>query len=413
MNRYTLATILVFGLGCWTSCLAQTNDFPDVTLEPWTVGTIDFSPSGTTHCLTSSNGLVVLYNPPVLPEAQLSTNFGVTWEKISQLNSEIVSSGGATLTDYIPEDSTAFAGNGYFLATLEEAPGGRYVWTIGLMNANGDLLQGFGKMAFGGGLLIGIQAYSTYVSADRGATWTPYLNPWMPDESALVSFNRIYYDGAGFVAVAAKGTYGYSAFQGSTWRSSDGVTWREILATNAVAMDSQGRLVAAAAGEIYDLAGDNLVAAHAEFPTATGSIDYYRIGGRIYTANGQLLYYSDDKGVTRYVTGFPAAISAIWTKPTSDGQYTVEVLLSDKRLFSSAPVKDTDTGSSGVTLDSIQLRPMLTFEAPLGATVIIEASTTPNGPWSEVARLVATGAKQVWNDNRDMANSLFYRARTE
>jgi hypothetical protein len=171
-------------------------------------------------------------------------------------------------------------------------------------------------------------------------------------------------------------------------------------------------LVVAKAGTIYDFVGDSLVAAHAEFPTATGSINYHRIDGRVYAPRTDLLFYSDDKGVTRYRTGFPAAIEAVWSRPDADAKHVIEVFVHDKRVFSSVPVKPTLLPSE-VVLHSIEMRPMLSFEGTAGSTIVIEASASSVGPWAEVSRMTATVAKQFWNDNRVPGQALFYRARSQ
>lgn len=394
--RVIIATLLFSLL---LAARSEAADLADVTLQPWSVRTNEWTAD---HTLTTKDGFVLAYRTFDYWWHRISTDFGTTWQIFT---GEAFQAG-----DYILRGSTAFTGNGYFRARSVSA-------LPVLISTDGERIPGYEEMAVGSeGQLVAVQAFSTYVSTDSGATWTPYLNPFKEDGVNLVSFNRIFHDGTSFVAALAESAQGgYGSFAGSTWRSDDGVSWRKILPQEAVCMDSQGRLVVAKAGTIYDLVGDTLVPAHAEFPDADATIDYHRVDNRIYGWNGQLLYYSDDKGTTRYRTGFPAPVYAVWTRPNpSDGKHIVQVLLSDRRIFSSIPVRPVGLASPDkVTLHGIEMRPMLTFEGTPGVTVIIEAASSPDGEWSEVARVTATGGMQVWNDNRIPSPALFYRARSQ
>jgi hypothetical protein len=387
MSKLVLAFAALTSLALVSTARA---DLPDVTLAPWTVRNISVYLSS--FSFTSTDGLVLVYGNA---DAQVSNNFGLSWSAFHT---------GSRLANYIDSQSTAYKGNGYF-ALLN-----------GLVNIRGTSFVSEYDMAYGN-LLMGIETYTTHTSSNDGATWTTYLNPFSEDNVKLISFNRVFHDGTSFVAVAANSNYGYGAFGGSTWRSNDGISWYRILDSDAVCMDSQGRLVVAKAGAIYDLVGNELVFAHMEFPTAHGAIDYHRVDGRIYRVNGDLLYYSDDKGITKYRTGFPNLISVIWTRPDKNGRHVVQVALGN-RIFSSVPVSPMLVASKGMKLD-IEVIPQqgqsparaeLTFEAPLGTTVLLQSSPTPAGPWTQAARVTAVGTKQTWDDNRDLNKVLFYRA---
>lgn len=102
-KSFLLALLLPFA--------ALSADLPDVTLQPWTVRTIDYTPGsfGSTHSLTDTSGLVVLYSTDSFGGAppQISTDFGATWKRLYQVSIGLRTQQIRVL-DYVSSDSTAF-----------------------------------------------------------------------------------------------------------------------------------------------------------------------------------------------------------------------------------------------------------------------------------------------------------------
>jgi hypothetical protein len=146
-------------------------DLVDVTLQPWTVRKIDFEPfsgvSSGVRVLASADGFVLLHsvNYLGLPAPIFSWDSGMTWQNLT--------GNGVSVGDYIYSENSASTGNGCFLSSF---PSNGYM-VKGLISTNGQHYVGYDKMAFGNGLLVGIQSYSTYVSADQGTTQEPLLEP--------------------------------------------------------------------------------------------------------------------------------------------------------------------------------------------------------------------------------------------